>query len=1049
VRRRVGKLGLAVVMSMLVAASAVAYWTTSGSGTATGSVGTLVAPVIDVPATAGSSVLLSISSQATTLGSSDSEISYRVQRKTGAGAFADVSTGACSGDLGHGTLSCTDTPPESATYTYRVIAAFRSWTATSNSASVVASVGPAAPVLTSTIPSSPATSTAPKIVGSADAGTTVKLYTDSDCSAGSLAASGSAADLESPGIEVTVGANSTTTFYATATDEDDQVSACSTTSVTYVADNTAPAKPDVTSTAPSPPSQDLHPEIIGSAEFGTSVRVYTTSDCSGAPAATGSATAFANPGLTVTVGENSTTTFYATATDAAGNTSDCSTTSVTYVADNTGPDRPDLTATDPASPSQDLTPLIVGAAESGSTVKLYLTSSCTGTPVAMGSAATFASPGIEVTVVADSTTTFYATATDGAGNASPCSTASQTYVSDNTGPAVTVNEKAGQADPTNTLPIRFTVHFTENVSDFTSADVTRGGTATTASANVSVVGSGKDYEIVFDAPPAISEGSITAVIAAGAAHDVAGNGGSASTSTDNSVTYDTTGPTVTVEQKAGQADPTNAPPIRFTVVFSEGVSDFDASDVTRGGTAGGGTVSVTGSGTTYEISVSGLTSDGTVTASIGSGQVHDAAGNGTSASTSTDNSVTVDTTGPSVTVEQKIGQGDPTRSLPILFTVTFSEPVTGFSAGDLDRGGSATGGSVAATGSGAGYEIAVTDPSNNLTNGSITFSLPAGSAQDAVGNGNLASTSTDNSVTYDTIAPTLASLQLFDTETPPDGKPDQVKAIFNEALGSYGAANGIWTLVNAPGGTNTLPANPVSIAGATASISITENAVNTSSGTWTGSSGATFNQFTMALASDPDGIKDLAGNVASFATTNVVDKANPIPSSLTFVPKGNGDNIVNQDDQIVVAFSEPLKQVNLCSTWTATNTADRAIAGNNNEAQFTIANNSSASSTDVFRVSAINSGVCDSTFRFGSVDLGSNAYVTADQVINGGNSNASRNEIRWVFSSRTLTFEIGSGGTSNAVGGTPTATYTPTSGMTDLADNPASNTASNAAAGHF
>ena len=46
-------------------------------------------------------------------------------------------------------------------------------------------------------------------------------------------------------------------------------------------------------------------------------------------------------------------------------------------------------------------------------------------------------------------------------------------------------------------------------------------------------------------------------------------------------------PTVTINQAAGQADPTNASPINFTVVFSEPVTDFATGDVTLGGTAPG------------------------------------------------------------------------------------------------------------------------------------------------------------------------------------------------------------------------------------------------------------------------------------------------------------------------------------------------------------------------------------------------------------------------------------------------------------------------------
>jgi VCBS repeat-containing protein len=46
---------------------------------------------------------------------------------------------------------------------------------------------------------------------------------------------------------------------------------------------------------------------------------------------------------------------------------------------------------------------------------------------------------------------------------------------------------------------------------------------------------------------------------------------------------DTVAPTVTIDQAAGQADPTSAAPINFTVVFSEPVTGFGADDVVLGG----------------------------------------------------------------------------------------------------------------------------------------------------------------------------------------------------------------------------------------------------------------------------------------------------------------------------------------------------------------------------------------------------------------------------------------------------------------------------------
>jgi hypothetical protein len=91
-------------------------------------------------------------------------------------------------------------------------------------------LGPPPPSLESTNPVSPAASTAPRIVGTATAGSTVKLYTSSNCS-GEPIAHGSAAQLASPGIGVTATAGQTTKFWATA-EAEGFVSLCSS-SISY------------------------------------------------------------------------------------------------------------------------------------------------------------------------------------------------------------------------------------------------------------------------------------------------------------------------------------------------------------------------------------------------------------------------------------------------------------------------------------------------------------------------------------------------------------------------------------------------------------------------------------------------------------------------------------------------------------------------------------------------------------------------------------------------------------------------------------------------
>ncbi len=99
-------------------------------------------------------------------------------------------------------------------------------------------------------------------------------------------------------------------------------------------------------------------------------------------------------------------------------------------------------------------------------------------------------------------------------------------------------------------------------------------------------------------------------------------------------------PSVTVNQASLQPDPTGDSPIKFTVVFSEPVSDFATGDITLSGTAGATAATITGSGTTYNVAVSGMAGNGTVVVDTAAGVAHDAAGNPNTASTSTDNEVT-------------------------------------------------------------------------------------------------------------------------------------------------------------------------------------------------------------------------------------------------------------------------------------------------------------------------------------------------------------------------------------------------------------------------
>src|SRR2546428_710227 len=193
-----------------------------------------------------------------------------------------------------------------------------------------------------------------------------------------------------------------------------------------------------------------------------------------------------------------------------------------------------------------------------------------------------------------------------------------------------------------------------------------------------------------------TSGTVVATIAAGVATDAAGNGNTASTSTDNTVTFnapDTTPPSVTINQAATQADPASRAPINFTVVFSTPVSGFTGSDGTITGTAGGAkTVTVSGSGSSYTAAVRAMSSFKWSGAPRAPPSSPTRPSSDPTASTSTDNTVTFnapDTTPPSVTINQAATQADPTSSAPINFTVVFSEPVSGFTGSGVTITGTA------------------------------------------------------------------------------------------------------------------------------------------------------------------------------------------------------------------------------------------------------------------------------------------------------------------------------------------------------------------------
>jgi hypothetical protein len=679
---------------------------------------------------------------------------------------------------------------------------------------------PAAPVVVTPANGSSTNDSTPTVTGTAEAGSTVTVIFDG-ASAGITTADGIGNWTFTAIPSLIDGSH---TVKATAADALGNTSVDSNTN-TFTVDTLPPPAPVVLTPANGSTTNDTTPTVAGTAEVNSTVTIFFDGTPVGTTIADASGSWTFTPVAALSAGIHM---VKSRTTDAAGNTSVDSNTN-TFTVDITAPmvtikqaaSQADPTSSGPINFTVAFNEPVTGFATGD--VTLAGTAGATTATVTEivpndGTTYSVAVSGMTAdgTVIASIPA---GVAQDAATNTNVASTSTDNTVTyDTIAPSVTINQAAGQADPTNISPISFDVIFSEPVTGFSDADVSLSGTAgaTTAIVTETAPNNGTTYTVAVSGMA--TNGTVIASIPAAAAQDVVGNDNTTSTSTDNTVLYDTTVPTVTINQAFGQFDPANTSPINFNVVFSEPVSGFATGDVTLAGTAGATTATVTeiapNDGTTFMVAVSGMTGDGTVIASMLSSVAQDAAGNGNTASTSTDNTVLYDATAPTVTINQAAGQTDPTSTSPINFTVVFNEPVTGFATGDATLAGTA--GATTATvteiapNDGTTFTVAV----NGMpANGTVIASILSNVAQDAAGNDNTASTSIDNTVIFDAAMPTVAISSA--APEPTSTSPILVTVQFSEPvsgfdIGDIVAGNGtVGNFVAVDGDTYTLDLTPI------------------------------------------------------------------------------------------------------------------------------------------------------------------------------------------------------------------------------------------------
>ena len=297
------------------------------------------------------------------------------------------------------------------------------------------------------------------------------------------------------------------------------------------------------------------------------------------------------------------------------------------------------------------------------------------------------------------------------------------------------------------------------------------GTVADSTATVSVAVGGQTVPATVSAgawtatvPTALADGAYTIQVTA---TDPAGNAGTATKT--NGLVIDTVAPSVAVTTTAPAT--TGGGPQPFTATFSEDVTGFDQADVQ----ATNGTVSnfATVDARTYTFDVT-PTASGTVTVTVPAGVATDAAGNANTAGSA---SRTADVTRPGVTLATTAG--NPTNAPTIPFTATFTEDVTGFAAADV----------VVANGTVASFRQV--DPRTYTfdavpaADGRVTVYVPAGVAQDALGNPNTASNPV--SLTSDRTAPTPAVTSS--AGDPTAASPIPFTVTFDEDVTGFAAAD--------------------------------------------------------------------------------------------------------------------------------------------------------------------------------------------------------------------------------------------------------------------
>ena len=154
----------------------------------------------------------------------------------------------------------------------------------------------------------------------------------------------------------------------------------------------------------------------------------------------------------------------------------------------------------------------------------------------------------------------------------------------------------------------------------------------------------------------------------------------------------------------------------------------------------------------------------------------------------------------------------------------------------------------------------------------------------------------------------------------------------------------------------------------------------------------------------------LTDAVGGRATTSYAVTIQPMITSVALTNKASGGTAGKMEagDKITVVYSDVMKVSSFCSTWSG-DASNQTLTGNG---LLVNVSDGTGATNDVLTIST--SSGC--TFNFGSINLGSNAYVSTAATFGGASGNTT---IAWTASTDTLVITLGSQtGTSATVGST-------------------------------